>query len=212
MDLAKMVNTKEILAELAMQNDEFDLFEFFDRNKNIYLGEGACGFISRKQEFYCYSPSSHSYVFENVGGALYDNGSTVELNEYYKVFNPYYNNSSGRDNSNDAWRYANGDFGLISIQMLSYGYCFIWLPEVINSFQKEKLLEFSKEVNKINEHLKENGFSELDINMNVMKNHEYSSSMSLQEYIDKIDNYVDDNCNCPYENMISEYSIRSIQR
>ena len=206
MDLEDVVHTPSVLYEVARQNELFDLFEFFDDGKSSSRSDGACGFISRNQSFYCFSHKYHSLVFENVGGSLYDNGSN-DLNEYYKVFIPYYdNNSAGRDYSNDAWRFANGDFGLVSIQMLSKSECFVWVPEVINSFQKRKLLEFLKEMKKINEYLKSNGYSEINVLVSVMKNHEFYN-IDTESFIKEIDNYVDDNCFCPYERMLSDYQV-----
>lgn len=207
MDIGNITYTPDVLNELARQNEEFDLFEFFDKGKDLGFLDGACGFISRKQYFYCFSDKYHSYVFENVGSSLYDDGS-ISSNAYYDVFNPYHEKkSSGRDYSNDAWRYANGDFGLVSIQLLSKNNCFVWVPEVINSFQKEKIIEFSQEMDRINEHLKKTGYPEINVMFNVMKNHEYSSAMTKEEFIKKIDNYVDDNCFCPYERMLSDYIV-----
>lgn len=206
MDIANIVHTPSVLYEVARQNEMFDLFEFFDDGKSSSHLDGACGFISRKQSFYCFSDSYHSLVFENVGGSLFDDGSN-DFNAYYKVFSPYYdNNSTGRDYSNDAWRFANGDFGLVSIQMLSKSECFVWVPEVINSFQKQKLLDFLKEMGKINEYLKSNGYSEINVLVSVMKNHEFYN-IDTESFIKEIDNYVDDNCFCPYERMLSDYQV-----
>ena len=207
MDLSKIINTPDVLREVAIQNSKFDLFEFYDRGKDSSYLDGACGFITRSQSFYCFVEDYHSLVFENVGSSLYDDGS-MDYNAYYQVFSPYYHkNSVGRDYSNDAWRYANGDFGLISIQLLSKSECFVWLPEKINSFQKQKLLEFFSEMKRINDYLKKNGFPEANVFVSIMKDHEYGLGIKMDEFIGQIDNYVDDNCFCPYERNISDYQI-----
>ena len=207
MDIEDIVHTPSVLSEVARQNEMFDLFKFFGKDKDIEMPDGACGFITRSQCFYCFSRKYHSYVFENVGSSIFDDGNPNE-NVYYNVYSPYRRlKSSGRDYSNDAWRYANGDFGLISMQLLSSHECFLWLPEVINSFQKQKLLDFFKEMRKINEYLKSNGYSEVNVLVKVMKNHEYGSDIQMEEFEKQIDNYVDDNCFCPYERNISDYQI-----
>ena len=207
MNLSNVINTPDVLREVAIQNSKFDLFEFYDRGKDSGHLDGACGFISRRQYFYCFADDYHSLVFENVGSSLYDDDS-MEYNAYYEVFSPYYHeNSTGKDYCNDAWRYANGDFGLISIQLLSKKECFVWFPEKINSFQKLKLLEFFREMKQINDYLRKSGFPEINVFVSVMKDHEYGLGIEMDDFISQIDNYVDDNCFCPYERNISDYQI-----
>lgn len=204
MDLADIVNTNKVLKELSYQNDEFNLFKFFDNGKSSSVIKGACGFITRKQSFYCFSPSYHSLVFENVASSIFDDGNNI-LNVYYDVFKKYYKNSSGRNYSNDAWRYANAKFGLVSIQLLSKNACFVWCPEVINSFQKEKIIEFYNEMKEINKYLESEGFSVINVDYIVMKNGEYSCKFNGDEFISQIDSFVSDNCFVPYENDIKKF-------
>lgn len=200
MDLSKMVNTLDILREVAYQNEEFNLFDFFDKHKI----KGACGFITRRQNFYC-EADYHALVFENVGGSIFDDGDLSGI-AYYKIFNKYYySNASGRDYSMDAWRNTNADFGVISMQLLPKGSSFVFIPDKINSFQKQKFLEFYSEINRINEYFVNNGFSKISFYYLLKgKNNEFFE-INIDDYINHIDDYVDDNCNVPYENMISDY-------
>lgn len=200
-NLGDVVNTNEVLRELSYQNAEFDLFTFFDKDKNKSADEanGACGFITRKQFFYCFSPKYHSLVFENVGSSIFDDGNINE-NVYYTSFKKY--KPSGREYSEDAWRYANADFGVVSIQLLSKNNLFVWVPNKINNYQKQCIINFCSEMININNYLKKTGFSEVDVLFSVMENGEYGSKLKMNEFLIKINDYVDDNCFCPHENIV----------
>lgn len=202
-NLGDVVNTNEVLSELSYQNDEFDLFTFFDEDKAKSEDEanGACGFITRKQSFYCFAPKYHALVFENVGSSVFDDGNTIE-NVYYTSFNKYKDKSSGREYSGDAWRYANADFGVVSIQLLSKSNLLVWVPNKINNFQKQGIINFCSEMININNYLEKTGFREVDVLFSVMENGEYGSKLEMNEFLSKINDYVDDNCFCPHENIV----------
>ena len=200
-DLGDIVDTNEVLNELSYQNDEFDLFTFFDEGKSSTNIKGACGFITRRQSFYCFSPKYHSLVFENVCSSVFDDGNVNE-NVYYTSFNRYLSKSSGREYSNDAWRYANADFGVVSIQLLSKNNLFVWVPNKINSFQKQSIINFCSEMININNYLKGNGFNEVEVLFSVMGKDDYGSILGMNEFLSKINSFVDDNCFCPHENMV----------
>lgn len=209
MDLSGIVNSFKVLNEVAIQDDQFDLFQFFDEGKDIGYMEGACGYITRRQTFYCYSHRYHALVFENVSGSLYDD-LEFKKNAYYEVFNEYYPHHTTSDkNNNDAWRYANADFGAISIQMLSRHSVFIWMPNVINSYQKKELLKFFSEIDRINSYFEENGYSnfKIDISIAIREKDEFSKIADVSYLREHVDELVDDNCFCPYENIISDYKI-----
>lgn len=199
-DLGDIVNTNEVLNEVSYQNNKFDLFKFFDDGKNSSDIIGACGFITRNQCFYCFSPKYHALVFENVCSSIFDDGNQNE-NVYYASFNKYHK-SSGRKFCNDAWRYANADFGVVSIQLLSKNSLFIWVPNKINDFQKQAIINFCSEMNIINNYLKENGFRVIEVSFSVMGKKDYGNYMEMNDFISLIDNYVDNDCFCPYENII----------
>ena len=202
-NLEDIVNTNEVLNELSYQNDEFDLFTFFDEDKAKSEDEanGACGFITRKQSFYCYAPKYHALVFENVGSSVFDDGNTIE-NVYYTSFNKYKGKSSGRKYSDDAWRYANADFGVVSIQLLSNS-IIVWVPNKINDFQKQAIINFCSEMVNINNYLKETGYKEVDVTFSIMQNGQYVGKFGIDEFLSRINDYVDNDCFCPYENMVS---------
>ena len=202
MDLAYVVNTEAVLREAALQNEEFDLFTFLVRGKCQPFNEGACGFITRRQYFYCESPTRHDLVFENVCGSIFDDFK-YDVNPYYRIYMKYSSTHKYTgDHGNDDWRYANEEIGVISIQILSKTGVFVWMPEVINSFQKEKLLEFCNEIKKINEYLKSQEISEVKISFVINEKIE----LSMDELISQIDNFVDDNCFCmEVEQMVTDY-------
>lgn len=201
-DLGDIVDTNEVLSELCIQNSEFNLFEFFDDGKSSSDLKGACGFITRRQSFYCFSPKYHAFVFENVGSSVFDDGNVNE-NVYYTSFNKYVSASSGRDYSIDAWRFANADFGVVSIQLLSKKNVFVWVPNKINDFQKQTIINFCSEMININSYLKETGFNEIDVLFSVMGDKDYGSKLEMNEFLSKINDYVSNDCFCPYENIVS---------
>lgn len=201
MDLADIVDTNEVLNELSLENDRFNLFDFYDELKDESRVMGACGFITRNQSFYCLAPSYHSYVFENVCGSIFT-GVDPNVNEYYSVFN---SNSSGDKYSHD-WLYANMYFGVVSIQILSKNDTIIWIPEKINSFQKEKIIDFCVEMKRINDYLYKNGYKKINLIFNITKVDSSYISMNEEELIRNINSIVDDNCRIFYENIVSSYN------
>lgn len=209
MDLAEIVNTPEVLEEVAYENEEFNLFDFFEKEKTITYGKGACGFITRNQYFYCYAPSFHSYVFENVCSSIFDDGDMTG-NVYGKLFTKYHE-MNGKENSpyDDTWRYANKDFGVISIQLVSNEGACIWLPEKINSFQKEKILKFCEDIQRINKNALENNYPKVQASFTLLANDGSYKEYEMESFINQIDKFVDDNCQTFHENMISDYTKKS---
>ena len=208
MDLAQCTDTKVVLNEVAIQNEKFDLFEFFDDNADLLYGVGACGFITRKQYFFCDAPSYHNLVFENVCSSIFE-GTNPNINEYYKVNHYLYENKNYTESN---WRVAGANMGAVSIQLISKSYSFVWMPEKINSFQKEKLIEFCSDITEINRKLEEKGHKKINVSFNIIKNGLYPSeaSLNMEEFLSKIDEFVDDNCFCYAENLIG--SSENIKR
>ena len=199
--LEDIVNSNKVLNELSYQNDEFDLFKFFDEGKSSSDNKGACGFITRKQIFYCFALDYHAYVFQNVGSSVFDDGNTVE-NVYSTSLRKHESKSSGREYSDDAWRYANADFGVVSIQLLSNS-IIVWVPNKINDFQKQAIINFCSEMTNINNYLKQTGYKEVDVSFSIMQNGQYVGKFGIDEFLSRINDYVDNDCFCPYENMVS---------
>lgn len=205
MELEKVVHTPHVLQEVAIQNDEFDLYEFFNIGNSLSYIKGACGFITRQQYFYCYARKYHSLVFENVCSSLFDI-ENVDPNYYYSFFNKYYDSKNpNNDRYDDSWRYANADLGVFSIQLLSKSSIFVWAPAKINSFQKETFLEFYNDVKQINAILGERGSSNINIYINVKQDGKKFKEVIIEDYVSHIDEYVDENCFTPHERLVSDY-------
>ena len=54
----------------------------------------------------------------------------------------------------------------------------------------------------INNYLKGNGFNEVEVLFSVMGKDDYGSKLGMNEFLSKINSFVDDNCFCPHENMV----------
>lgn len=203
MALESIYDTNSVLTEVALENERFNLFDFLDGEISFKL-LGACGFITRRQCFYCEACSDHALVFENVCGSVFE-GSNPKVNAYYTVNSRYYNS---RVYDIDSWKYANMNFGVVSLQILSGGSIFVWVPEKINSFQREKLLEFCMDIKKINQGLLANGGNEVIPYFSVYDGEEFTKDFDIDEFVSQIDSLVDDNCPMYDEHMISDYNRR----
>lgn len=198
--LENMTDTNDVLREVALENENFSLSDFLDGEISYKLA-GACGFITRTQYFYCEASKDHALVFENVCGSVFE-GNDPGVNAYYKVNKPYFITTGYNI---DSWKYANMNFGVVCMQILSGKSICIWIPEKINNFQKEKLLEFCHEIKEINKGLLESGGKQVTPYFSIYNGREFTTNLKIDEFINQIDKFVDDNCPIYEEHMISDY-------
>ena len=208
MDLGIMVNTEEVLLETAKQNEEFNLFDFFDKGKNYSHIEAACGFITRKQYFYTFCESYHELVFENVCASIFDDKNPTR-NIYYEIFNKHYRQNVLDHVKCDTWRFTNEDLGVVSIQLLSKSSVFVWIPNKINTFQKEKILEFFNNIKEINNYMIENNYPIVKIWFYIKQREKEYLSFNMDEIKKYIDSIIDDNYIELFENDLNNYKPKT---
>ena len=206
MNLEDMTNTVEILREAYSQNESINLLEFYSvqGSGRAFRDAGLCGFITRKQSFYCYAFNDHGLVFENVCGSIFVGDRPQEMNEYYTT--NHYLFRGGSDKTLGNWRYANENFGVISIQLLLNKGVFVWVPDKINGFQKDELLKFCLQMKDINQQREEKGIGEVEVRFSIFDGNDFSGDFNIEEFVSQIDSLVDENAKTFSENMVADYA------
>ena len=110
--------------------------------------------------------------------------------------------------------------GIVSLQ-ITFKHIIVWVPEAINSFQKEKILDFCSIVKKANKYLTEHNLPEIEVFFNIFKvdrvfeengkqykDGRYDNGVYIDDFIKEIDSFVDDNCESFDEYMISDYVFK----
>ena len=169
-----MVNDSLVRDEIRHQNSVFDLHKFYDGGKSSGYNYGGLYFITRNQDFYCFSRIKHEYAIENIYSSIFDN--------FYDIF---------KINDYD-YRRASEDLGVICMQLISRYYSIIWMPYKINIFQKQKFLEFYKKVNDVNNNLKNNGYDVISFGVNFVDDRGNMTYKTFDEAASIIDDYVSD--------------------
>lgn len=206
MYLEDMTDTDEVLREVYSQNSSINLPEFYSAHGSgrAFHDVGLCGFITRKQAFFCYAVKDHGLVFENVCGSIFVGDRPQEMNEYYTTNHYLFRGGSASILGN--WRYANENFGVVSLQILLNKGILVWVPEKINSFQKDELLKFCLQMKSVNQSREENGIGEVKVHFSIFDGNDFKGDFDIDEFVSKIDSIVDENAQTFSENMVDDYS------
>lgn len=173
-DLENIVNSNKIRSEVVRQNNIFDLYRFYDEGKDKEYNYGGIYFITRNQDFYCFSRFEHKFVIENVYSAIFNNFNNIFVSVDYD------------------YRIASEKLGVICIQLLSRYYSIIWMPSKINEFQRDKFLEFYESMVQINKKLVNEGFDKIAISVSIIDENENFDLKKIDKVALNIDNYVSD--------------------
>ena len=171
----------EILKEIAIETDDFSVSDFYlSKNlrgpkeyklgRNFLEPDGALQIITPNQNICCYSWQDHRRVCENVFDAIY----------------PSFNGFWVYDKD---WHDVALDLGNVCVQ---YGALFtiVWIPEFINKFQFDALVDLLEEATKVNE--KRRGLINYEIifDTNIFYN---NMNLSLDEAMSVLPDRVSDN-------------------
>ena len=128
---------------------------------------------------------------------------------YYEFYYKHYRQNVIDHTKCDTWRFTNEDLGVISIQLLSKSSVFVWIPNKINNYQKDKILEFFNEIKEINNYMTQKGYPIIKIWFYVKEKERKYLSPSIDDFINNIDNIIDDNIEELYENDLSKYKPKT---
>lgn len=129
--LIEALNDKEIIKqEIIDENIEFDLENFYLKDL-----EGAICVITKNNIIFVNALIDHYKALNAVYNLLYNRSDQIK--DYYSFDDNIY------------WQEEAVAFGNIIIQLCSNAYNTVWLPEEINSYQKQKLNEILDQISNI---------------------------------------------------------------
>ncbi len=126
--LGSIKDIKELKKEITLENESFDLEQFFTQSL-----DGAVGVITKNQLICCYSWLDHGDVVNSIYNYLYNDSNRMKN---YLEKTP--------------WQFAALEKGNVIIQFCSNAPSFIWLPEERNEYQYCILNEVIKKLQEIN--------------------------------------------------------------
>lgn len=117
---------KQIKKEIDEQYKNFNIKNFYNDD-----GNAAVGILSPHFTRYAYSIKEHGKVAEKIYKTIYEDFDGFD---FYKFDNAI------------IWQEQSSNMGNICIQLASFVPTLIWIPQKINMYQYQNLLEFYNEV------------------------------------------------------------------
>lgn len=177
-----LYDDREILEELIKENEEFDLADFYLKmncksafevmfgGRDYTVPDGAVSLITPSQMLSFYSWQYHKDALENVMGVIYKD----------------FNNAFFAESDFEEIAVSFGD---VCIQLCAL-FAFVWVPDVVNEFQYNALVDFALEAKKVNDERVNRGLKPIDYATNVSVN---GKCLDLADALPFIKNRISEN-------------------
>lgn len=136
--IEELTDQTDILNELVDENNNFDLDDFY-----LNDGDASVIVITPNQSISAYSKKEHAEVIERIYKIIYPWFDGFGLKNYYV--------------SGNTWSAAIREIGNVVFQLASDADSIVWIPNKINKYQYDRLLEIKERIENLNEKRKQLG-------------------------------------------------------
>lgn len=173
-DIEKLYMPEDIIAEIKNQNSKLQIRDFFTQDDESFdIEYYGIYVITPIQDFSCIARERHEDVMTNILFALYGDD---------------YNETMRKCNCD--WIATANSLNNVVVQIMSKRYCLIWIPDKINKFQRDKLMELYNLSIEVNENLAKNGQGQITFTVGLKNQSGELISCMFDESLSLLDDRV----------------------
>ena len=185
--IEELTDQADILNELVDENSNFDLDDFY-----LNDGRGSVIIITPNQNISAYSKKEHAEVIEKIYKIIYPWFDGFGLKNYYV--------------EGGTWSAVTRRIGNVVFQLASDANSIVWIPDKINKYQYDSLLEIKEQIENLNEKRKQLGKKAYKLFLEY-KNQEISD----EALIEMLNNITSDEEIDHEENLINDLVVKSVK-